>query len=123
MPATVAIVGRPNVGKSTLFNRLIGKKIALVDSRPGVTRDRREAMVDYGYLSFKLVDTAGLEEPTSSSLGGRMRSQTQTAIYDASLVLVVVDGRDGLTPIDRHYNDLVRRSGKNALVVVNKAEG
>ena len=81
MPATVAIVGRPNVGKSTLFNRLIGKKIALVDPRPGVTRDRREAMVDYGYVSFKLVDTAGLEEPTSSRLGGRMRSQTQTAIY------------------------------------------
>ena len=123
MPATVAIVGRPNVGKSTLFNRLIGKKIALVDARPGVTRDRREAMVDYGYVSFKLVDTAGLEEPTSSSLGGRIRSQTQTAIYDASLVLVVVDGRDGLTPIDQHYNDMVRRSGKNALVVINKSEG
>ncbi len=123
MPATVAIVGRPNVGKSTLFNRLIGKKMALVDSRPGVTRDRREAMVDYGYVSFKLIDTAGLEESTSSSLGGRMRGQTQAAIHDSSLVLVVVDGRDGLTPVDRHYNDLVRRSGKNALVVVNKAEG
>ena len=123
MPTTVAIVGRPNVGKSTLFNRLVGRKLAIVGSRPGVTRDRREAVVNYGYTSFKLVDTAGLKESKPTTLEGRMRDQTQAAIYDANLVLVVIDGRDGLTPMDRHYNDLVRSSGKNALLVVNKAEG
>ncbi|SVC16609.1 uncharacterized protein METZ01_LOCUS269463, partial [marine metagenome] len=123
MPTTVAIVGRPNVGKSTLFNRLVGRKLAIVGSRPGITRDRREAVVNYGYTSFKLVDTAGLKESKPTTLEGRMRDQTQAAIYDANLVLVVIDGRDGLTPMDRHYNDLVRSSGKNALLVVNKAEG
>ena len=110
MPTTVAIVGRPNVGKSTLFNRLVGKKLAIVDSRPGVTRDRREGIVNYGYISFKLVDTAGLEESKPTTLEGRMRDQTEAAIYDANLVLVVIDGRVGLTPLDRHYNDLVRSS-------------
>ena len=123
MRATVTIVGRPNVGKSTLFNRLVGKRLAIVDSRAGVTRDRREGLVHYGNLNFKLVDTAGLEESKPTTLERRMRHQTETAIYDADLVLVVVDGRTGLTPMDRHYNDLVRSNGKHALLVVNKAEG
>ena len=122
MRATVTIVGRPNVGKSTLFNRLVGKRIAIVDSRAGVTRDRREGLVNYGNLNFNLVDTAGLEESKPATLERRMRDQTETAIHDADLVLVVIDGRTGLTPMDRHYNDLVRSSGKNALLVVNKAE-
>ena len=122
MRATVTIVGRPNVGKSTLFNRLVGKRLAIVDSRAGVTRDRREGLVHYGNLNFKLVDTAGLEESKPTTLERRIRNQTEAAIHDADLVLVVIDGRTGLTPMDRHYNDLVRSSGKNALLVVNKAE-
>ena len=122
MRATVTIVGRPNVGKSTLFNRLVGKRLAIVDSRAGVTRDRREGLVDYGSLNFKLIDTAGLEESKPATLKRRMRDQTETAIYEADLVLVVVDGRIGLTPMDVHYNDLVRSNGKNAVLVVNKAE-
>ena len=97
MRATVTIVGRPNVGKSTLFNRLVGKRIAIVDSRAGVTRDRREGLVNYGNLNFNLVDTAGLEESKPATLERRMRDQTETAIHDADLVLVVIDGRTGLT--------------------------
>ena len=122
MRATVTIVGRPNVGKSTLFNRLVGKRLALVDSRAGVTRDRREGLVHYGNLSFKLVDTAGLEETKPNTLERRMREQTEAAIHNADLVLVIIDARTGLTPMDHYYNDLVRSSGKNALLVVNKAE-
>ncbi len=122
MSITIAIIGRPNVGKSTLFNRLAGKKLALVDSRPGVTRDRRETTIEYGNLRFNLVDTAGLEEGNDCSLVGRMREQTLTAINRATANLIVIDGRIGLTPMDRHYAELVRRSGKIAIVVVNKAE-
>ena len=122
MLATVAIIGRPNVGKSTLFNRLAGKKLALVSASPGVTRDLREATVDLGFTSFCIIDTAGLEESKPTSLKGRMREQTQTAMRSATLILIVVDGRNGITPMDYHYGELVRRSGKDAILVVNKAE-
>ncbi|MDP6351251.1 MAG: ribosome biogenesis GTPase Der [Alphaproteobacteria bacterium] len=123
MPAVVAIVGRPNVGKSTLFNRLVGRRTALVDAQPGVTRDRREGMARLGPLSFTVVDTAGLEDADADSLRGRMRGQAETAVAASDLVLMVVDGRAGVTPLDRYFADLVRRSGVPVLVVVNKAEG
>lgn len=123
MAATVAIVGRPNVGKSTLFNRLVGKKLALVDDTPGVTRDRREGDAKLGDLTFKIVDTAGLEEADAESLTGRMRAGTEEAIRLADLVLFVIDGRTGVTPADESFAEIVRRSGKPVALVVNKAEG
>jgi GTP-binding protein len=123
MTPTVAIVGRPNVGKSTLFNRLVGKKLALVDDRPGVTRDRREGDARLGDLSFRIIDTAGLEEADESSLLGRMRAQTETAIAEADVVLFLIDARAGLLPADRPFAELARRSGKPVILVANKAEG
>jgi GTPase len=123
MTPTVAIVGRPNVGKSTLFNRLVGKKLALVDDRPGVTRDRREGEARLGDLNFRIVDTAGLEESTEESLLGRMRAQTEAAIGDADVILFVVDARVGILPADRPFAELVRRSGKPVILIANKAEG
>lgn len=123
MSFTLAIVGRPNVGKSTLFNRLVGKKLALVDDRPGVTRDRREGDAKLGDLAFRIVDTAGLEEADAASLEGRMRSQTEAAIGDADAILFMVDARTGLTPTDKAFAGLVRRSGKPVLLVANKSEG
>ena len=105
MPATVVIVGRPNVGKSTLFNRLVGKKLALVDDTPGVTRDRRPGDAKLGDLSFTIVDTAGLEEAEAESLSGRMRAQTEEAIRQADVVLFVIDARSGLLPIDHSFAD------------------
>jgi GTPase len=123
MTPTVAIVGRPNVGKSTLFNRLVGKKLALVDDRPGVTRDRREGEATLGDLTFRIVDTAGLEEADESSLVGRMRAQTEAAIGDADVILFVVDARVGILPADRPFAELVRRSGKPVILIANKAEG
>ncbi|NIX77669.1 ribosome biogenesis GTPase Der [Microvirga terricola] len=123
MTPTVAIVGRPNVGKSTLFNRLVGKKLALVDDRPGVTRDRREGEARLGDLEFRIIDTAGLEEATEESLLGRMRAQTEAAIGDADLILFVVDARVGILPADRPFAEMVRRSGKPVVLVANKAEG
>lgn len=119
----IAIVGRPNVGKSTLFNRLVGKKLALVDDRPGVTRDRREGDARLGDLRFRVVDTAGLEEADDASLAGRMRMQTQSAINTADIVLFVVDARSGILPDDRPFADLVRRSGRPVILIANKAEG
>jgi GTP-binding protein len=123
MTAIVAIVGRPNVGKSTLFNRLVGKKLALVDDRPGVTRDRREGEAHLGHLSFKVIDTAGLEEAEKDSLTARMRAQTETAIAQADVVLFMIDARLGLTPMDQTFADLVRRTGKPVILLANKAEG
>ncbi|MDB5648447.1 GTPase, partial [Methylobacterium sp.] len=108
---TVAIVGRPNVGKSTLFNRLVGKKLALVDDRPGVTRDRREGDVNFGGLVFRIIDTAGLEEADPGSLLGRMRAQTEAAILEADVVLFVIDARAGVLPADQPFADMVRRAG------------
>lgn len=123
MTAIVAIVGRPNVGKSTLFNRLVGKKLALVDDRPGVTRDRREGEASLGHLRFTVVDTAGLEEADKETLAGRMRIQTETAIGQADVILFLIDARLGLTPMDQPFADLVRRSGKPVILLANKAEG
>ncbi len=123
MTAIVALIGRPNVGKSTLFNRLVGKKLALVDDRPGVTRDRREGDATLGHLRFKVIDTAGLEEADKDSLAGRMRAQTETAIAQADVVVFMIDARLGLTPMDQPFADLVRRSGKPVILLANKAEG
>ncbi|WP_334175218.1 ribosome biogenesis GTPase Der [Pseudoxanthobacter sp.] len=123
MDLVVAIVGRPNVGKSTLFNRLVGRKVALVDDTPGVTRDRREGTGHLGDLTFTIVDTAGLEEAGEESLEGRMRAQTEAAIGQADIVLFVIDGRVGMTPIDEHFGALLRRTNRPVVLVVNKAEG
>jgi len=123
MSFTVAIVGRPNVGKSTLFNRLVGKRLALVDDLPGVTRDRREGEARLGDLTFTAVDTAGLEEAAAATLSGRMLAQTRAAIATADVILFVIDARAGPTPSDRAFADLVRRSEKPTILVANKSEG
>ncbi len=120
---SVAIVGRPNVGKSTLFNRLVGQRIALVDDTPGVTRDRREGEGKLGDLQFRIFDTAGFEEAGAESLAGRMRAQTESAIADADVVLFMVDARAGLLPDDKVFAQIVRKSGKPAVVIANKSEG
>lgn len=120
MLPTVAIVGRPNVGKSTLFNRLIGKRLALVDDTPGVTRDRREGEGRLGPLKFRVIDTAGLEEADEGTMERRMRQQTETAVIDADVALFMVDARAGLTPMDRHFADWLRRQDKPVLLVANK---
>ncbi|HLJ70424.1 MAG TPA: ribosome biogenesis GTPase Der [Roseiarcus sp.] len=123
MSAKVAIIGRPNVGKSTLFNRLVGRKLALVDDAPGVTRDRREGEARLGDLSFTVIDTAGLEEGEAATMAGRMRAQTEAALADCDAILFLIDARAGLTPTDRHFAQLIRRAGKPILLVANKAEG
>ncbi len=123
MSFTVAIIGRPNVGKSTLFNRLVGKKLALVDDQPGVTRDRREGEARLGDLTFTIVDTAGLESSDPDSLTGRMRAQTEAAIELADAIFFMIDSRSGITPVDRHFASLVRRAGKPLILIANKAEG
>ncbi len=122
-PLRVAIVGRPNVGKSTLFNRLVGKRLALVDDLPGVTRDRREGDARIGALEFTAIDTAGLDEAAPETLAGRMRAQTEAAVRSADVGLFVVDARAGLTPLDRHFAELLRALGKPIVLVANKAEG
>jgi GTP-binding protein len=123
MRFSVAIVGRANVGKSTLFNRLIGRRSALVDDQPGVTRDRREGEARLGDLEFTAIDTAGIEEAAPESLTGRMRAQTETAIASADAVMFLMDARAGVMPSDREIAQLVRKSGKPAILVANKSEG
>jgi GTP-binding protein len=122
MSFTVAIVGRPNVGKSTLFNRLVGKRLALVDDTPGVTRDRRDGQARLGDLEFQVFDTAGLDEAPPDTLSGRMRQQTEAAMAAADVVLFLIDARAGPLPADRSFADLVRRSAKRAILVANKSE-
>ena len=120
---TVAILGRPNVGKSTLFNRLAGRKIALVDDTPGVTRDRKEATAEIGGIPVTLIDTAGLEEAAPETLPGRMRASSEAALRQADLVLFVVDVRTGITEADRAFANWLRRADIPVLLVANKAEG
>ncbi len=123
MSFSLAIIGRPNVGKSTLFNRLTGKKLALVDDRPGVTRDRREGAAKLADLRFTIIDTAGLEEGAGATLEGRMRAQTENAILSADAILFLIDARVGVTPDDKYFADLVRRADKPVILIANKAEG
>ena len=120
---TVAIVGRPNVGKSTLFNRLVGKKLALVDDRPGVTRDRREGEAKLVGLEFRVIDTAGYEDEDPHTLPGRMRQQTEAAVRDADVALFLIDGREGLTPLDEEIGRWLRTGKTPVVVAANKAEG
>jgi len=122
MNFTVAIVGRPNVGKSTLFNRLVGKKLALVDDTPGVTRDRRPGDAKLVDLRFTIIDTAGLEQSGPETLQGRMWAQTEAAIDEADLTLFVVDAKHGLTPADETLGEMLRRRGKPVVLVANKSE-
>ena len=123
MPLKIAIVGRPNVGKSTLFNRLAGKQLALVDDQPGVTRDRKEAPGRLADLPLILIDTAGFEDVTDDSLEARMRQQTEIAIREAELALFLIDARAGVTPVDERFADVLRRADLPIVLAANKAEG
>ncbi|MEM9499801.1 MAG: ribosome biogenesis GTPase Der [Pseudomonadota bacterium] len=123
MTFTLAIVGRPNVGKSTLFNRLVGKRLALVDDQPGVTRDLREGEGRLGDLRFTVIDTAGLEDATDDSLEGRMRRLTERAVDNADICLFVIDARAGVTPVDTLFATLLRKRARHVLLAANKAEG
>jgi GTPase len=120
---TVAIVGRPNVGKSTLFNRLVGKRLALVDDRPGVTRDRREGEAKLLGLDFRVIDTAGFEDEDPETLPGRMRQQTEAAVREANATLFLIDAREGLTPLDEEIGRWLRVESTPVIVIANKAEG
>ena len=122
-PLTVAILGRPNVGKSTLFNRLVGRKLALVHEEPGVTRDRREAEAQLHDLHLRVIDTAGLEEAAPEALESRMRQQTERALQAADLVLFLIDARAGLTALDQHFARWLRRQDLPVVLVANKCEG
>ncbi len=123
MSFTLAIVGRPNVGKSTLFNRLVGKRLALVDDQPGVTRDLREGDARLGDLRFTVIDTAGLEEANDDSLQGRMRRLTERAVDMADICLFLVDARAGITPVDEGFADILRKRADHVILGANKAEG
>ncbi|RME98390.1 MAG: ribosome biogenesis GTPase Der [Alphaproteobacteria bacterium] len=123
MVTRIAIIGRPNVGKSTLFNRLAGRRLALVDKMPGLTRDRREADTEIGGHSVRIIDTAGLEEGEEGSLSARMRAQSEAALDEADLVLFVIDARTGIVPPDQAFAERVRASGKPVILVANKCEG
>jgi len=121
--STLAILGRPNVGKSTLFNRLVGKRLALVDDRPGVTRDRREGDANLLGLEFRVIDTAGFEDEDPHTLPGRMRKQTEAAVQNADAALFLIDGREGITPLDEEIGRWLRAETTPVVVVANKAEG
>jgi GTP-binding protein len=123
MPFTIAIIGRPNVGKSTLFNRLTGRRTALVSDMPGLTRDRREGATELGGAPVTVVDTAGLEEAPPGSVAARMRRQSEAAIQSADVILFVIDARDGVTPADAAFARVVRNSGRPVVLVANKCEG
>jgi GTP-binding protein len=123
MSFTAAIVGRPNVGKSTLFNRLVGKRLAIVDDTPGVTRDRRRGEAHIGELAFAVIDTAGFDDARGQSLAARMREQTEQAVGEADAVLFVIDARAGLTPLDSSFAAWLRKSGKPVILLANKSEG
>jgi GTPase len=123
MAFTVAIIGRPNVGKSTLFNRLVGRRQALVDDTPGLTRDRREGRANLGGLAFRVIDTAGLEESEDASLQARMQAQTDAALAEADLALLLIDARAGVTPADAHFAAWLRRRDRPTVLVANKCEG
>jgi GTP-binding protein len=123
MEFSLAIVGRPNVGKSTLFNRMAGKRLALVDDMPGLTRDRKEAMTEVGKFALRLIDTAGLEESDAGSIAHRMREQSERAIADSDMVLFIIDARAGVTPADEIFATLARESGKPLVLAANKCEG
>ncbi len=123
MTFSVAIIGRPNVGKSTLFNRLVGKRLALVDDTPGVTRDWREGEGRIASLRFRVLDTAGLEDAPEGSLAGRMRRQTEQALRAADVALFLIDARAGVTPMDEHFADLLRKESTPVVLVANKCEG
>ncbi|MCC6002220.1 MAG: ribosome biogenesis GTPase Der [Pararhodobacter sp.] len=123
MSFTLAIVGRPNVGKSTLFNRLVGKRLALVDDQPGVTRDLREGEARLASLRFVVIDTAGLENVTDDSLPGRMRRLTERAVEQADICLFLIDARQGVTPADEIFADILRKRGRHVILAANKSEG
>ncbi|HLO79053.1 MAG TPA: ribosome biogenesis GTPase Der [Magnetospirillum sp.] len=123
MSFTVAIVGRPNVGKSTLFNRLVGKRVAIVHDMPGVTRDRREGAATLLGMEFTVIDTAGFEDARDDSVEARMRRQTDQAVAEADVALLLIDSRAGVTPLDRHFADLLRKAKTPVILVANKCEG
>src|SRR5215470_16142116 len=123
MGFTLAIVGRPNVGKSTLFNRLVGKRLAIVDDTPGVTRDRREGEGRIGDLAFTAIDTAGLEEAKAATLTARMLAHTERAVAGADAALLLIDAKAGVTPLDAHFARRLRKHRTPVILVANKCEG